>query len=104
MKEKLLHAVIGHKYIGKAISIVVGKGYTQPATLPGRDSRFLADVLERTVAVIAIEKACGRGEFFGWTVGVPFATARLAVPRIPFHVAGNEQVKLSIIVIIEKAR
>src|SRR5438045_235976 len=103
VKQELLHAVVRHEYVSKAIAIVIGECYSQPAALLAGDARFLAHVLESSIALVVIENAGSSGKFFGRAVGVPFATARLAVLGIPLHVARDKQIQFPIIVIIEEA-
>ena len=102
MVQILLHAVVGDEYISEAVAVVVGEGHAQGPSLFGGNTRFLADIRECTVAVIVIKDARRRGKFLRRTVGVPLSAADLAVFRVPFHIAGDEQIQLAVVIVIEK--
>src|SRR5580704_16849647 len=60
VKKILLHAVVGHENVGKAVAVIVGEGNTEGPPLLSRDAGALAYVFEGTVPAIAIEHATGR--------------------------------------------
>src|SRR6476660_9448562 len=104
MVEVLLHAVVGDEYVSEAVAIVIGEGHAQGTAFLSRDTGFLADVCKSSVAIIVIENAGGGGKFLRRTICVPVSAAGFAVLRVPFHVAGDEQVQPAIIVVVEKSR
>src|SRR5437016_9680054 len=102
MKEILLHAIVGDEYVCKSVVIVICERHSQRAALLGGDARFLANIRKR-VAIVVI-KNVGRGrKLFRWTVRMPLAAAALTVFGVPFHVPCDEQIQLTVIVVIEKS-
>src|SRR5580693_7023188 len=104
MEEKLAHAVVRDENIGESVVIIVREGDAERASFDRGDSGPLADVFECAIAAVAIEDIRGRGEFGRRTVGLPLASANLAVLRVPEHVSRDEQVQVAVVVVIEEAR
>src|SRR5436305_6662924 len=92
VKKILLHAIVSDEDVSEAVIVVIGKGGSQRAALLCGNARFFADILECSVSAIAVEEVGSGGEFRRRTVGAPGASAGLAVPRVPFHVAGDKKV------------
>jgi len=69
--------------------------------------RCTEDYSSRALAIgynyVVIEKIGGGGKYFGRTVGTVVAIADFAYLSIPLHIAGYEQVEVSIVVVIKKA-
>src|ERR1700674_1112755 len=65
---------------------------------------MLGHILERAIATIAIKDTGRRRESVWRAIRMPVAAANLVVIGVPVHIAGDEQVELSIVVVIEEAR
>ena len=102
MIKILLHAVVGDKYVRKAVSIIVGKPYTQSTPLFCGDTGALTHVGEGSIAVVVIKDVSGGGKFFRWTIRVVIAAAVFTVLGVPVHVSGNKQIQFPVIVVVEK--
>ena len=103
MKEILLHAIVGDEYVCKSVVIVICERHSKRAALLGGDARFLANIRKRAIAIVVI-KNVGRGrKLFRWTIRMPLAAAALTVFGVPFHVPCDEQIKLTVVVVIEKS-
>ena len=104
MKEKLLHSVVSDVDVGETIVVAIRERHPQSSSFFRRDPGALADILECAVAAVAIKNVGCSRELFRRTVGMPLAAAALAVFRIPFHVAGDKQIQLAVVVIIKETR
>src|SRR5579863_9929612 len=65
---------------------------------------MLTDVFEGAVAAIAIKNVGGLREFGGRAVRLPLVAADFAVLGVPEHVAGDEEVEMAVVIVIEEAR
>src|SRR6202034_2223483 len=63
----------------------------------------MADVFECAIAAVAIKNICGRGKLSRRAVGLPLGPADLAVLRIPYHVARDQQIQVAVVVVIKKS-
>src|SRR5262249_28128987 len=68
VKKKIRRRIIRHVDIGPAVVIVIAENNAQSFALGTVDSRFLADIRERTIPVVAIEN-----------VGLTVINVRMAV-------------------------
>ena len=102
MEEKLAHAVVGHENVGESVAIVIGERDAERAALERGDAGTLADVFECAVAAIAVKNIGGLREFGGRAVRLPLVAADLAVLGVPQHVAGDEQVEMAVVVVVEE--
>src|SRR5258706_1765502 len=102
--EVLLHAIVGHKDVCVSVGVVVRKRGTERPPLLCGDAGRLADILEGSIAPVAIENA-GRWRKLGWwTVGMPIPATNFVMVGIPFHVSSDEEIEMAVIIEIEKAR
>ena len=103
VKQKLLHAVIGHEDIGKPIAIVVGEGHAERFPLPGRYAGAQTDILESSVTAIMVQNAGGSGKFRGRAIDSGRCAAELVVAQVPFQVPRDKQVQLAIVIVVHEA-
>ena len=106
-EEERLNRIVGHVHVDESVSVVVRKRDAQPLARGRRDGRLRRHVGERAVAVVAIQDIRNRIEVVRVAVR---PVAGLLLPAItvlleaPVEVAGDEQVELPVVVVIEEAR
>src|SRR5260370_24334297 len=102
--EVLLHAIVGDKDVCESVGVVVRERGAQGASLLCGDAGRLADILESSITPVAIENAGGWRKL-GWrTVGMPVPATNLVMVRIQFHVSSDEEIKMAVVIVIQKAR
>ena len=102
--QELFHAVVGDEDVREAVAVVVVERHAQRLAFQGRNTRFAAHVREGAVAVVVIEDARHRTEFIRPAVDRIVRAAQDVVANVPIEVAGDEQVQLAVVIVIEKTR
>src|SRR6266403_425691 len=90
VEKILLHAVVRNKNVGEPVAIIIGERNAESSPLLGGESRARADVFERAIAAIPIEKTSGGRKNAGRTISVPVTTANFIVIGVPLHVARHK--------------
>src|SRR3984893_4963848 len=90
VKKKLLGDIVGHKDVGKAVTIIVGESYSQPMALFRGNAGGHTHILKRAVSPVAIQNVRDRSKFAGRAIRRPFRAARFALLHAPIEIAGNE--------------
>ncbi len=103
VEKKLAHAVVRYEDVGESIVIVVREADAERAPLERSDTGSLADVFKSAIAAIAVEEVRGRREFGGRAVCLPLVAANFAVLGVPYHVASDKQVEVTVVIVIEKS-
>ena len=102
MKEKLAHAVVRDKDIGKSVVIVIGKRDAKRAALKRPYAGAKAYVFKGAVTTIAIEDIRRRREL-GWrAIRLPLTAADLAVLGIPLHIPRDKQIEMTVVIVVEE--
>ncbi len=80
VKQKLLYHVVGHKDIGEAVAVVVGKSYAEAVTFLSRNPGLHTHIFKGAVAPVVIEEVVvGENSPGGqyWRTTMPQARLRL---------------------------
>src|SRR4029077_7279466 len=99
----LLHAIVGDKNVRKTVAIIIGERNPKSSSLLGREACARADVFKRAIAAISVQKTRGCWKNIRRAIGMPVSTTNFVVIGVPLHVAGYEQIKIAIVVVIKEA-
>jgi hypothetical protein len=79
VEEILLHAVVRNENISEAVAIIICERNAKSSSLFGGESCARADVFERAIAAIPIEKTSGGRKNTGRTISVPVTATNFIV-------------------------
>ena len=97
------HPVVGHDDVRPAVPVEVVEGNPEALARVGTDTAALRHVGKGSVPVVPIEQVGNGGEVFGVAIGAEIGTAAEDVVEIPLHIAADEQVQVSIAVVVEES-
>src|SRR6266568_1959693 len=105
--QEAWNRIVGDKNVRKTVVVIIGKSYAQPLAFRVCDASLSGNVGKCSVAIIVVEDVLDALKVVGVTVGAHtrflFSTIRI-VPKAPIHITGHEEVKIAVIVVIEKPR
>ncbi len=99
VKQKLLHAVVRHEYVGKSIAVIIVEGHPERPSLFGRDARTPAYIFKRPVPAITVQHIRYSGKLTRRAIRFPHAAS--AMRRVPLHVTSYKQIQMPVIVEIQ---
>src|SRR5579872_4657383 len=103
-KQEIRHVIVGDENILPPVIVVVEGDYAKPVATLEPDSRFNADVGERSISVVVKKRR--RLPVIDVRVAVtPHPGRFVAAPKIllwrPIHVVRNDKVEFAVVVVVE---